>query len=69
MTRGMHRAIARHLAEGRTLDLRKVSEPMRQRLIDMGMMEPPLVDVDGDHVRLTDAGRAWLSSPQQSGAK
>lgn len=57
MKRGMHGAILRHIAEIRTLDLRKVSEPMRQRLIDLAMMEPPLVDVDADRVYLTQAGQ------------
>jgi hypothetical protein len=57
MKRGMHGAILRHLAENGTIDLRKISEPMRQRLIDLAMMEPPLVDVDADRVSLTQAGQ------------
>jgi hypothetical protein len=39
------------------VDLRGTSEAMRQRLIDLAMMEPPLVDVDADRVFLTAAGR------------
>lgn len=39
-------------------DLRRVSEPMRQRLIDLAMMDPPLVEVDADRVTATDLGRA-----------
>jgi hypothetical protein len=37
----------------KTVDLREISEPMRQRLIDLAMHEPPLVDVDADQVRPT----------------
>lgn len=53
----MHRAVLRHLIDHGPLDLRKISEPMRQRLIDLAMMEPPLVDADADRVFATDAGR------------
>lgn len=68
--RGMHRAVLRHVADVGTVDLRKISEPFRQRLIDLAMMEPPLVDVDADRVTLTDAGRAelnrtYLESPER----
>lgn len=45
-----------HLAKVGSVDLRKISEPMRQRLIDLGMREPPLVDVDADRVSLTMEG-------------
>lgn len=41
----------------RSVDLREISEPTRQRIIDLGMMEPPLVDVDGPWVFLTKEGR------------
>jgi hypothetical protein len=40
----------------KTVDLREISEPMRQRIIDLGMMEPPLVSVDGTWVYLTGEG-------------
>lgn len=43
-----------------TLDLRSVGEKLRQGLIDLGMREPPLVDVDADRVYLTQAGREAL---------
>lgn len=39
-----------------SVDLREISEPMRQRLIDLAMMEKPLVDVDGPRVMLTLRG-------------
>lgn len=53
LVRGMHNAVLRHLAKVGTLDLRKISEPLRQRLIDLAMREPPLVYVDADQVSLT----------------
>lgn len=45
-------------ATGRCNDLylTTVSEPMRQRIIDLGMMEPPLIDMDGPRVVMTLAG-------------
>ena len=41
--------------------LSRINEPTRQRIIDLGMMEPPLVDADGDYVFITPAGRAALT--------
>lgn len=55
--RGMHGAVLRHLAAVGQVDLRKISEPLRQRLIDLAMMKPALVDVDADRVFLTEAGK------------
>lgn len=46
-------------------DLRKISEGLRQRLIDLAMMEPPLVDVDADRVSITTAGRAALKPEEK----
>lgn len=60
MTVFWRKRILEHLAEVGSVDLRKISEPMRQRLIDLGMEEPPLVDVDADRVHLTDAGRKYV---------
>jgi len=50
-------------ATGRAIgvELRQISEPMRQRIIDLGMAEPPLVDVEGDLVFLTPYGFAELA--------
>ena len=45
------------------VDLREIAEPMRQRIIDLEMMEPPLVDVDADKVFVTDAGFDALLGP------
>lgn len=56
----------------RDVDLRDISEPMRQRIIDLGMMEPPLVDVDGDCVFLTGHGyvlRSELLAPPRPDGK
>lgn len=56
MTVFWRKRILEHLLEVGSVDLRNISEPMRQRLIDLGMEEPPLVDVDADRVSLTPAG-------------
>lgn len=60
MTVFWKKRILEHLAKVGTLDLREISEPMRQRLIDLAMDEPALVDVDADQVFLTDAGKNAL---------
>lgn len=57
---GMRITLLRHLARVGNLDLRRVSEPTRQRLIELAMEEPPLVDVDADRVFLTAAGRSLI---------
>lgn len=48
----------RRIVNGRhqSVDLREISEPMRQRIIDLAMMEPPLVYVDGPRIFLTGHG-------------
>lgn len=46
----------------RRVDLREISEPMRQRIIDLAMVEPPLVEVDADQVALTEVGAATLAN-------
>lgn len=48
----------RRIVDGRhqTVDLREISEPMRQRIIDLAMMEPPLIGVDGPRVVLSGYG-------------
>lgn len=49
-------------ATGRRLGLRlgSVSEPMRARIVDLAMMEPPMLDVDGDELYVTIHGSAVL---------
>lgn len=58
MTVFWRKRILEHLATVGTVDLRRISEPMRQRLIDLAMEEPPLVEVDADRVSLSEAGRS-----------
>ena len=55
-----HVMVLKDIAERRGVDIRKVSEPYRQRIIDLGMMEPPLVQIDADRVSLTADGRSAL---------
>jgi hypothetical protein len=50
------RRIDRDTKRHRDVDLREISEPMRQRIIDLAMMEPPLIEVDGPRVFLTGHG-------------
>lgn len=59
--------VLRSVEIGSGSDLRRVTErwrqkliDLRQKLIDLGMREPPLVDVDADRVSITAAGRAEL---------
>lgn len=59
--------VLEHLAAVGMVDLRKIGEPMRQRLIDLAMEEPPLVDVDADRVFLTEAGKAITSAAPKEG--
>lgn len=58
--------MALQFVERGTVDLRRISEPTRQKVIDLGMMEPPLVDVDADRVFITRAGRLALQERQDS---
>jgi hypothetical protein len=60
--RAMGIAVLRRLAKIGPFDLRTVGEPMRQKLIELGMAEPPLVDVDADRVFITKAGREALAA-------
>ncbi len=43
-----------------TVDIRAISEPMRQKIIDLGMMDPPLVKIDADQVSITGYGDQYL---------
>lgn len=47
----------RHMKHFGPIQLSGCSEPMRQCLINLGMQEPPMVDVDENWVYLTEAGR------------
>jgi hypothetical protein len=47
--------------------LSRITEPTRQRLIDLAMHEPPLIDTEGDYVTLTDAGRDYRPTGKAGG--
>ena len=61
-----HRTVLRAAAE-HPIVLNEISEPMREKLIDLAMMEPPLVDTDGPRVFATPAGRALLEDGDSEG--
>lgn len=56
----MHMIVLRHIHRNGEVDLREVSEPMRQKIIDLGMNEPPLINVRGDLIACTACGRATV---------
>lgn len=56
----IQRIILRNVERPGGDDLREVSESYRQKLIDLAMMEPPLVEVDADQVTIASAGRMAL---------
>lgn len=56
----MHAIVLQHIAALGRVDIRQISESYRQKAIDLGMMEPPLVNIDADQMRVTDAGQQWL---------
>lgn len=55
------RPIDRASGRVQSVDLREIGEPMRQRIIDLAMMDKPLVDVDGPRVILTLRGIELLA--------
>lgn len=57
----IHLIALQNVVDKTWVDIRKISEPHRQRLIDLGMMEPPLVDIDADQIYITEAGRNALA--------
>lgn len=54
------RPVDRASGRRQTVDLRRISEPMRQAIIDLGMREPPFVEVDADQVTITADGELYL---------
>lgn len=50
------RAMDFRTGRSRSVLLTEISEPMRQKVIDLAMMEPALVDTEGPRVVLTIAG-------------
>jgi len=57
----MHRTALWFVYANEPIDLRETSDLMRHTLIDLGTMELPLVDVAGDRVSETPAGRSALT--------
>jgi hypothetical protein len=57
-----HWLVMRKIRDERQLDLRRYSEAVRQRAIDLAMREPPYVDIDADRVFLTEAGVTALDA-------
>lgn len=62
MMRAMHWLALQHINDVGCVDLRHISEAMRQKIIDLGMMEPPLVEVDADRVSITKDGQWALAN-------
>lgn len=69
-----HSRVLRNLARKRIdpatnrvlhVDIRQVSEPFRQKAIDLAMMEPALVDIEADRLFVTDAGRKALEDTRK----
>lgn len=58
----IERAVLQRLSEG-PVHLDRCSEEFRQVMISLGMREPPLCDVDGPRVSITQAGRQCLAQP------
>lgn len=56
------RRVDRTTGRHKEVSLDEISEPMRQRIIDLAMMEPPLVDLDGPRVFLTGCGYIKLNA-------
>jgi hypothetical protein len=52
------RALLAHMRHYSPIQLSGCSREARRCLIDLGMREPPLVEVDGNWVSLTAEGRA-----------
>ena len=52
--------VLKHIVDEAVVDITAVSEPFRQRAIDLGMMDPPLVDMDAHFIHATPDGRRAL---------
>lgn len=52
--------VLRMIAAGK-VRLSTISEPTRQKLIDLAMQDVPLVDIEGDYLTLTRAGLERLT--------
>ena len=52
--------VLKEIDKGHLADIREMSEPWRQTVISLGMIEPPLIDVEADQVILTIRGEDAL---------
>lgn len=66
LERGCHRVALRRLSKTNGLAMNEVSDVARQLYIELALREPPLCDVEGDHIVITDAGREALPPEQPS---
>lgn len=60
MLSDMHLIVLREIRRQRVATFDSISEPMRQKVIDLGMMEPPLVDCIGPALFITTQGEKAL---------
>lgn len=60
--RTFNRELALGMVAAGSVDIRTISEITRQIFIDLTMMEPPLVDMDGPWIFLTEEGRKHFTS-------
>lgn len=52
--------VLKEIDKNHLADIREMSEPWRQAVISLGMVEPPLIDVEADQVMLTIRGEDAL---------
>lgn len=62
MLNATHWLVMKLLYTKKEIDLRRYSEKVRQRAIDLAMHEPPYIDIDADRIFLTDAGSTALDA-------
>ncbi len=56
----MYFIVLKEVRDRRVTTLTAMPEPMRQKVIDLGMMEPPLVDTLGEALFITTQGEKEL---------
>lgn len=62
MIRTIHWLVLSKIKRERGMNLNGYTEGVRQRVIDLAMHEPPLVDMEGDQVVITEAGKTALAN-------
>lgn len=58
LERGGHRVSLHKLFDDGPLTHRQCSDVMRQSYIELALLDPPLCDIEGDEIIITDAGRS-----------